>query len=153
VADDPVTRARALLAAATPGPWSFCAYGDHDGDGYLCHCGKLWSATDSAEPMLEVSWSARGDKEIANARLIMAAPQLLAELADLVAQLQSDMDGDRSLMERLRVERDEARDRLRAVERYADGLHFAGDLKGERLVRAAISSASPPAEPEQVEKP
>jgi hypothetical protein len=30
--------------------------------------------------------------------------------------------------------------RLRAVERYADGLHFAGRLEDEKLVRAALGA-------------
>jgi hypothetical protein len=93
VPDDVVTRARALLAAATPGPWRVDdppVNGGHFvvGDGHDM----------VAETCPEH-----------DAALIAAAPTLLAELADLVAKLQSDMDGDRSLMERLRIERNEAR--------------------------------------------
>lgn len=69
MANDLVTQARALLAAATPGPWR------HDTDdtsyvrvGYRTVCGANLSHHD--------------------ARLIAAAPTLLAALADRVEQLE-----------------------------------------------------------------
>lgn len=85
---------RALVEAAPPGPWWFCAY-DED-DGYLCKCGKLWSDADNEEPLFEVTWPMRGDKEIAIARFIMAArtavPALLDEVERLRALVETEAD-------------------------------------------------------------
>ena len=59
---DPVTRARSLLAAATPGPW------------------ELKDDDPRFEPCVKVGHYVLMDLHVADAALIAAAPRLLAEL-------------------------------------------------------------------------
>lgn len=50
-------------------------------------------------------------------------------------------DAAEAEVDRLRERAAHLSERLRAVERYADALHFAGRLDDERIVRAALESA------------
>lgn len=76
-----IDRARALLAAATPGPWHAC--GESRG---WCDCGNVWSIpTDAPVASATAVWEGGELAHAAvkaNAALIAAAPSLLAAICD-----------------------------------------------------------------------
>jgi hypothetical protein len=59
-----------------------------------------------------------------------------------VRELEAELDDVCAQAATFRAERDLIRADLRSVARYADGLHFAGRLADEKLVRAALSSSN-----------
>ena len=92
----------ASSAAHTPGPWSACGQ-DRGG----CSCGQVWSrAVDQPVAKANTIW---GDdlehpygeipfaEMVANARLIAAAPELLAAATCALGMLTGNLDGDWSL--------------------------------------------------------
>jgi hypothetical protein len=58
------------------------------------------------------------------------------------AELEAELDDVCAQAATFRAERDLFRAELRGVARYADGLHFAGRLADEKVVRAALSSSN-----------
>lgn len=80
---DTTTRARALLAAATPGPWEADAWCNYD-DGGWAAIGPHHMATED-EGYDDAPESPAYDRAMADAALIAAAPELIAALCDEVA--------------------------------------------------------------------
>lgn len=77
---DITTRARALLAAATPGPWEADAWCNYD-DGGWAAIGPHHMATED-EGYDDAPGSPAYDRAMADSALIAAAPELLAALCD-----------------------------------------------------------------------
>lgn len=131
-----IAEIRAAIEAATPGPWGCFADSDHS---------RAWWVRVGSDR--QATWLDH-DNADADAHLIANAPTWLAELVGRVERSEQRAESFESQAveefvraERTEVEVERLRGRLRAVERYAAGLHFAGRLDDEKIVRAALENA------------
>ena len=86
---DRIEELRAMVAAATPGPWFEEIEADPEGDGprvFICHKGTVCDVTTVCN--LEHSEGAPLAKRQATARLIAAAPTLAADLASALEEVE-----------------------------------------------------------------
>lgn len=114
---DITTRARALLAAATPGPWVPDAW--YNNDGGWAAIGPHHMATED-EGYDDVPESPAHHRAMADAALIAAAPELLAALCDEVERLRAVEAESAAMREALPSILDSHRKWLMASERAGE---------------------------------
>lgn len=121
---DIITRARELLAAATPGPWEAEGWCSYD-DGGWAAIGPHHMATED-EGYDDAPGSPAYDRAMADSALIAAAPELLAALCDEVESAERRnmnqiglIDAWSAKCERVEAERDALRaERLRHMREF-----------------------------------